>query len=84
MAIECGLESIGGGPITWQEIQAWQQCTGESGIWYAKVIKALSHQYIREYEQAKDRHRQPPMQGDVTDRREEVSRQFHAFVRSKA
>ena len=57
VAMDCGLSAqTGFGPavITWQEIKAWQDVTGQRGIWLAQIIRGLSTVFVSWLDKAAD------------------------------
>lgn len=86
--MECGLSTSNGFgviPISWAEIHAWAQSTGQSSWWIAQTVKLLSDRYVREYHAANDPARLSPMQEqmDQQDKRDAVSAQFKRFVQAR-
>jgi hypothetical protein len=87
-ATECGLSSASMGgvsAVTWSEIRAWQESTGDRGYWLAKAVRTLSLHFVDEYHAAKDPHRPAPAFADMEEdeRRAAVVSQFKNFVRAK-
>ncbi len=66
MLFEAGLVSqsgMGVAPLSWQEIQAWLNCTGVVlHTWEATTIKQMSDAYASEYSQASKKDAPAPYQ----------------------
>lgn len=73
---EIGLVSAAGmgtGPISWQEIVAWQVATGiKLPGWTARLIHRLSVAYVAMSRKAEDESCPPPWRAPVTQREAEV------------
>lgn len=51
----------GSGPLTFQELQAWQSQVGiELEPWEVKILRSLSLDYLNESREAEDPYRPPP------------------------
>ena len=54
----CGLVSNNGmsiSPITWDELQAWQQTTFNHGIWLAEAVMSISRAFVDGYHEFNDK-----------------------------
>jgi len=68
-------------PVSWQEISAWQQATGNHDQWLATIIRDLSKHYVNEFNLSKDPKRRSPISDnlDTEAQRKKVSLQFKKF-----
>lgn len=70
--IELGVtEAAGTGsaPLSWQSMDAWQRITGVTlPPWEARLIRALSVEYLAEGRRAESENCPPPWRGEVTQR----------------
>jgi len=67
----CGMVSQGAGGITsisWQEIKAFKELSGEDIDWWeADVLMSLSRAYVGMYHRASDANMPPPYETDDED-----------------
>jgi hypothetical protein len=84
-AKECGFYAQGGmgaTPITWQEVKAWADATGNESLWMNDAVKACSEAYVSEYYAGKDPMRPSPIKVDSVDRgRKAVEEQFKRLMK---
>jgi len=68
MLNRCGMVSQGAGGITsisWQEIKAFKELSGEEIDWWeADVLMSMSHAYVSMYHRASDANMPPPYETD--------------------
>lgn len=71
--------------ITWTEIKAWQEATGNKGLWLASIVRILSRHYVNELILAKDDSRASPLQEhiDKNEQRATVRSQLKAIFGAK-
>lgn len=74
---------MGAGPITHQELLAWQANTGiRLQPWQARFLRMLSCDYVAEAERSKSRDHPPPWVGEPD--REFVSRSIASTLSSRS
>jgi hypothetical protein len=71
---------MGSGSIDWQDIEAWQRCTGITlPPWQARMLRRLSRSYLAMSREAEEPDCRSPTQEEVTQReREAVSQKIRA------
>lgn len=74
--------AMGEGPISWQDMAAWQQLTGiELLPFEARTVRHLSHTFLAQRHDARKPDCPPPYAGlkeDIVSNREMVARQLKA------
>ncbi|MCJ8158352.1 hypothetical protein [Sphingomonas sp. LaA6.9] len=74
--VEIGLTEaagMGAAPLSWQSIHAWQTVTGiRLAPWEARLIRALSVEYLAEGRRAETENCPPPWRAEVTERERET------------
>lgn len=88
-ALECGLytsNGYGAMPISWAEIKAYLGVTLNNWVWLARLLKALSIEYVSEHHKAENPARFSPYQEDldVENNRAAVRQQLKNFIKAKA
>ena len=86
---EVGPVMAGGGgvgPLTYQELGAWQAATGiELRAWEARFLRRLSGEYLAESRRAEQPDCPPPWQAaDRTDERLAVAKRLQADILRRA
>lgn len=73
---EIGLSEsngMGSSPLSWREIEAWQRSTRvRLAPWVARLIKALSREYLAEAHRAESENCPAPYRTEVTQREREI------------
>lgn len=76
---------MSGGPITHEEMVAWQRNTGiELSSWQARFIRRLSSDYLGESQRAEKRDCKAPWQVEVVDKKiiaEDMKRQIQELAK---
>ncbi|MBB3925040.1 hypothetical protein GGR43_000741 [Sphingobium jiangsuense] len=74
--IEIGLTEaagMGAAPLSWKEIDAWCNRTGiDLPPWEARLIRALSVEYLAMGRKAEDENCPPPWKAPITEREKET------------
>jgi len=92
MLNRCGMVSQGAGgiaSISWQEIKAFKELSGEEIDWWeADVLMSLSRAYVSMYHRASDAHMPPPYETDdeelIQQHRKEETRLIKQRLRGSA
>lgn len=67
------VAGMGRGPITWQEMEAWQRTTGTTlQAWEGRLLRRLSHDYIGTVMDATDPGFPPPYSDELTPSQREI------------
>jgi hypothetical protein len=76
---------MGGAPISWRTLQAWQDVTGVTlQPWEAQLLKRLSAEYLAEHSRAEDSERPAPFVHVTPDHRRAVTSKIRAFFNAYA
>jgi hypothetical protein len=82
----CLSNGLGLTPVTWQEVNSWQQATANKDAWLARGVKLLSVDYVTEFNLSKDASRPSPIaqELDLDTQRKTVANQLKKFIKAKS